>query len=255
MKHCIKYIFISLLMCLAYCTINAQEQDSIKKTTDALFYYGYLEYDAEYYTIDSKTSFLEHHISYQPFISDINILSIELGIVNSFQEEGNYTTPSDLRLNYRRNFFSPQYGKQGYQGTTAGVKFIMPTGRSEYLSGFDSWSLEPIFGSSWRFENPVWSQGIQAKYFFSIASLPMKNARFDFLRLEYYIGFENKKNGIYFEPDYRYIPSKGNHNFFLNTRYNINANSKLGFDISYKYRVLGDDFFEHLFDVGFYLFL
>jgi len=240
---------------MAFCNLNAQGQDSTRKTTDVLFYYGFIEYDAEYYKVDSKNSFLEHFVSYQPFITDINIFKIEFGIVNSFQAEGNYTTPGDLRLNYHRNFLSPQYGKAGYQGTTAGIKFIIPTGRSEFFSGFDSWSLEPIVGSSWQFENPAWSQGILARYYLSFASLPDKKQRFDYLRMEYYLGYENRKIGVYFEPDYRYIPSKDNHNLFLKFDLNFNANSKLGFKLSNKYRVFGDYFFENLVTVGFYVFL
>ena len=78
------------------------KEDSENKINDVIQPYGWIEYDAEYYTIDSKNSFLEHHFIYQPYISEKRTIKIEIGFVDAYLEKGRYFTPTDLAISYQR---------------------------------------------------------------------------------------------------------------------------------------------------------
>ena len=170
---------------------QTEKADSTNRFNDILINARFIAYGLEYYIIDSKSSFIDNHVLFQPIIDDKNIFNIELGIITAFQEDGNHTTPGDLSLSYQRNFISRIYGSSGYQGFAAKMKLVIPTGRGEYLSGFDSWTIEPLVGTQWLFEDPNWFTSIQLRYSYSFASLPGKDPRFDFLRVEYFFGYES----------------------------------------------------------------
>ena len=117
------------------------KDDSQNKINDVIQPYGWIDYNAEYYTIDSKNSFLEHHFIYQPYISKKRTIKIELGFVDTYLESGRYFTPTDIAISYQKTIEKKEKRKSGYQGLLLSLKIIIPTGRKEYFSGFDSWTL------------------------------------------------------------------------------------------------------------------
>jgi hypothetical protein len=135
------------------------------------------------------------------------------------------------------------------------VKFTIPTGRSEYYSGFDSWMLEPLLGTQWLFDVPEWFLSFQARYIFAFASLPGKEARTDYARLESFIGYENKKFYAFIQPDYRYEPSRDSHTFFINFEGSYKFTDKGGIRAQYKPRLVGESFFQLQILLGVYFYL
>lgn len=69
---------VSLLIIQAcFIAIRCYSQNESVKINDVLFSHGLEDLGAEYYVVDSKNSFLENHLLFQPRINDNNILSIE----------------------------------------------------------------------------------------------------------------------------------------------------------------------------------
>ena len=149
-----------------------QEEDSIPRFTDVFIPTGIIDYDAEYYYIDSENQFLEHHFILQPIISDVNIVNLEFGLTHSRTVEGNFTTPADMIISYQRNIKSARYKETGFQGLGARIRFFIPTGRGEYLSGLDSWTLEPGLITGLLLNDPRWFVSAEMRYNYSFASLP-----------------------------------------------------------------------------------
>lgn len=234
---------------------QTEKSDSTNRFNDILINTQFIDYGLEYYIIDSKSSFIENHVLFQPIIDDKNIFNIELGIITAFQEDGNHTTPGDLSLSYQRNFTSRKYGSSGYQGFAAKMKLVIPTGRGEYLSGFDSWTIEPLVGTQWLFEDPNWSTSIQVRYSYSFATLPGKEPRFDFLRVEYFFGYESSTFWLFLTPDYRYVPSVSGNNLFFGLDFGYKIRKSFGLKAFVKPRIVGKQFFAFYSMAGFYLYL
>jgi hypothetical protein len=243
------------MMCHVLIPGKAQQADSTIRFNDILIDDRFFDYGLEYYMIDSKSSFLENHFLYQPFINDKNIVNLEFGIVSSFQENGNFTTPSDISISYQRNFESKKYGNTGFQGMAVKMKFIIPTGRDEYLSGFDSWTIEPLIETQWLFTNPSWFMSFQVRYNYSFTALPGKQPRYSFVRLDYFFGYENKQMWLFLQPDYRYIPSMSSHTLYLTIDGAYKLSSKFGIRAKLKPRLSGDEFYESLMVIGVYAYL
>jgi len=235
--------------------MNAQDKDTLAKTSDILLYQSFGDYGAEFYKVDSRNSFLDNHILFQPYVNNLNIFNIEFGIVNSYQEEGNFTTPGDLSLSYQRNFISKKYKSTGFQGIAVRIKFTLPTGKLDYYSGHDTWALEPLIGTQWLLENPDWFTSAQVRYYYSLSALPGKSPRFNFIWLEYFFGYENQKVFFILSPDYRFIPNNSKHNLFLGIEIGYKVSSQIGIRSEFKPKVTGDEFYESLFLLGFYIYL
>ena len=103
---------------------QSEKADSTDRFNDILINTRFIDYGLEYYIIDSKSSFIDNHVLFQPVIDDNNIFNIELGIITSFQRDGNHTTPGDLSLSYQRNFAFKKYESSGYQGFAAKMKLV-----------------------------------------------------------------------------------------------------------------------------------
>lgn len=234
---------------------QTEKADSTDRFNDILINTRFIDYGLEYYIIDSKSSFIENHVLFQPIIDDKNIFNIELGIITAFQEDGNHTTPSDLSLSYQRNFAFRKYESSGYQGFAAKMKLVIPTGRDEYLSGFDSWTIEPLVETQWLSEDPNWFTSIQLRYSYSFATLPGKDPRFDFLRVEYFFGFESSTLWFFLTPDYRYVPSVSGNNLFLGLDFGYKIRKSFGLKAMVKPRIVGKQFYAFYSMAGFYLYL
>ena len=226
------------------------KDDSENKINDVIQPYGWIDYAAEFYTIDSKNSFLEHHFVYQPYLSQKRTVRIEVGFADAYLESGRFFSPTDLAISYQRTIEKKEEHITGYQGIALILKFVIPTGRAEYYSGFDSWILEPQIGTQWKLKNPNWSFSATARYNYSFATLPGKEERFSFLRLEGFFGFENKKWWIFLQSDYRYITNRGDASFLFGGDAGYKVSSRLAIRISGKKRIYGDDFFDSLFTLG-----
>ena len=235
--------------------LTAQHPDSIEKFNDVLQSFGFIQYDAEYYTIDSRNSLLEHHLIYQPFLNNVNIINIGFGLTHSFLEGNSHFLPADLDITYQRNFKANKYKQSGFQGVGTKLKLIIPTGKNEYYSGFDSWSIEPLVGTQWLLKNSNWLIASQIRYNYSFASLPAKKPRFSFLRIDFFIGYESNVFWVFFEPDYRFIPSRDRHNLFVSFDFGYKFLHKIGIHFTGKPRIIGTDFYESLYTLGLYYFL
>lgn len=242
-----------LLVILLNCNLFSQNIDSTEQVKDVLLSYGRIAYDAEYYDVNKDNSFLDHHFNYQPFVNDDNIVNIEFGVIHSFLETGDFLTPNDLTISYQRNFKTQNYKKNGYQGFGTKLKFTLPTGRAEYLSGFDSWTIEPLIGTQWLINKCLIGSSI--RYSYSFKALPGKQPRYSFIRLDGFLGYENSHLWCFIEPDYRYIPSLANSHLFINFDFGYKFNKICGVKFSWKPRIIGDQFYSSLFSLGGYMFL
>ena len=224
--------------------------DSTLKINDIFLSFGSINYSAEYYTIDSKNSFLEHHLTYQPYVMENQNITLELGLADAYLETGHYFTPTDLNITYQRIFEPKDMRESGYQGVGFALKFTLPTGRDKYFSGFDSWTIEPSVGMQWFLTNVNWLFSTSARYNYSYAALPGSSPRFSYLRLEAHFGYENIKWWVFIEPDYRFIPTNKKSTVLIG----INAGYKLSKSFSLgavaKPRIMGSNFYESLYSVG-----
>ena len=229
--------------------------DSTSKINDIFIPYRSIDYGAEFYTIDSKNSFIEHHVVYQPYLNKNQTISIEIGLVDSNLETDHFFSPSDLSVNYQKIYKPKNKQESGYQGVGYALKFIIPTGRDEYFSGFDSWTLEPQVGTQWVLSNSNWLVATTVRYNFSFASLPNKIRRFSHLRFQGFIGFENKVWWGFIEPDYRYIPSLESNNIFVGINFGYKLSPHIAIRFFGKPRITGEDFFKSLYTIGGTLYL
>lgn len=224
--------------------------DSKNKVSDVIQSFGWIDYNAEYYTIDSENSFLEHHFVYQPYISKTRTIKIEIGFADAYLENGRFFTPTDLAISYQKIIRRKVKKPSGYQGVLLSMKFIIPTGRDEYYSGFDSWTLEPKIATQWKLNNPNWAFSGIAKFNYSIGALPEKDRRFSFLRVENYFGYENKKWWGLLKSDYRYITDSSDSTFYIGVDTGYKVSSRLAIRIGGKKRIYGDNFYDSLFSLG-----
>ncbi len=255
-----------LVGCLCWSQQTESENDSLRtgaedqissedKIQDILLYYGWMDFGPEYYRISSESSFVDYHLLYQPFLTDRNVFQFEFGLVSSTLESGSYFTPGDLHLIYRHNLFSNKRKEPGYQGMGLSMKFTFPTGRKENLSGFNSWTIEPQVGAQWKLKNDNWLTSVALRYNYSFASTDEEDPREQFLRIDYEIGYENKLWWVFFEPDLRYIPSKGNATAYLALNTGLKMSRRTSLRLKYKPRVYGSDFFETFLNLGLTWFL
>ena len=250
-------LFAVLVSCYLFSDpILAQENssDSIPRFTDVFIPTGILDYDAEFYYIDSNNYFLEHHFILQPIISDRDLINIEFGIAHSKTPDGNFTVPADLSVSYQRNIKSSRYNESGFQGIGPRLKFIIPTGRGEYLSGFDSWSLEPALVTGFLLKDPRWFTTAEIRYNYSFASLPNTNKNPDFLRAEGFFGYEDDQWWFRLRVDYRLRTRQSENNLFIGSDFSIKINEDIGLKAQYKFRVAGSNFWKHFASVGGYYF-
>ena len=245
-----KWLFIVLFIPAG---VSAQI-DSTNKINDILLYKAFIDYGAEYYKIDDENSILEHHIVFQPFINDINILNIEFGLTHSFLDSVNAFSPADWSISYQRNFMDENYGNVGYQGHAGIIKLIVPTGRGEYLSGFNSWAIEPLIGFQWRVFTKNFISALQFRYNYNFGALPNKETRPDFFRAEYFFGFDNSVYLAFFEIDYRWINQNNSHTLFLSFEFGRRISPNTGLRLNLKPRILGEDFYQYLGVLGLYHF-
>ena len=257
----LKYLQILLCTIIISCClfsdrILAQEKsaDSIPRFTDVFIPVGILDYDAEFYYIDSDNYFLEHHFTLQPIISERDLINLEFGLAHSKTPNGNFTVPADMSISYQRNIKSSRYNESGFQGVGPRLKFIIPTGRGEYLSGFDSWSLEPALVTGFLLKDPRWFTTAEIRYNYSFASLPNTNKNPDFLRTEGYFGYEDKDWWFRLRVDYRLRTQRSEHNLFLGTDFSLKINEDIGLKGQWKSRVTGSNFWKHFASVGGYYF-
>ena len=245
---------------ISYFSFNSQilaqktDSDSIPRFTDVFIPSGILDYDAEFYYIDSDNYFLEHHFILQPVISDRDLINLEFGLVHSKTPDGNFTVPADLSVSYQRNIKSSRYNESGFQGIGPRLKFIIPTGRGEYLSGLDSWTLEPALVTGFLLKDPRWFSTAEIRYNYSFASLPNTNKNPDFLRAEGFYGYEDSNWWFRLRVDYRLRTRLSEHNLFIGSDFSIKLNEDIGLKGQWKSRVAGSDFWKHFVSVGGYYF-
>lgn len=251
----LKPIFLLFVFVLFGLNIKAEDSDSTRRVNDILQYYGILYYNADFYKVDNENRFLEHNFAFRPFLKDKNILTLDFGVAQSFQPSGNYITPTDFNITYKRNFKSRKYGSNGFQGIGFIVKQIIPTGRNEYYSGFDSWTIEPLIGTQILFWGSKLFLAATTRYNYTYAALPGKQKRQDFLRIEPAFGFENTHFWIDFGADYRYITSKKSQNIFLVFETGYKISDIIGASLRFKPRIYGSEFFQQnaLFSIYFQL--
>jgi len=247
-----KALIVFFLVFVNSTKVFSEESDTTRRINDMLFHYGQLTYTADFYGVNSRNSFLEHNFVFQPFLKDKNILTFEMGITNSWLSNGNFTIPADMAIIYQRNFKSGHYGENGYQGFALRAKQVIPTGRDEFYSGFDTWAIEPLVGIQFLFGKTHFSASFSARYWHSYAALHQKKKRNDHLRIEPGFGYERKHFWVNITPDYRYIPNNKSSNLFLEMSAGYKISDNAGLSVLYKSRLSGTDFFEYNAAFSFY---
>ena len=248
-----KWLWLFFLVAIPLHTI-AQGDTTSTKINDIFLNKAFIDYGAEYYKISDKNSILEHHILFQPFVNDVNILNIEFGLTHSFLDSVKAFSPADLSISYQRNFLHSNYGELGYQGHAAKLKLIIPTGRGEYLSGSNSWAVEPLLGFQWHVFTNDFITAWQIRYNYNFGALPDKAIRPDFVRVEYSIGFDNTKQLVFIDLDYRRVTQNNSHSLFINFEIGTKVSERTGIRFSAKPRIIGDDFNELSTILGLYHF-
>lgn len=229
---------------------QSKQFDKDEKVNDILLYYGWLDFSPGYYKIDAQSQFIDYHLLYQPFVSSKNVFQIDFGLVHADLKDGASFTPGDLGLVYKRNLTRKVNRDLGYSGTSLGMKFTIPTGRKDKFSGFNSWTIEPQVGFQWKIFNVNWLTSVSLKYNYSFASTDENDPRFDYLRTDYELGYENESWWIFFEPEYRYIPTRGNSTLYAALNLGYKPSRRLSVRFKYKPRVIGTDFFETYLSLG-----
>ena len=236
-------------------TESEVKPDSSSKINDILISYGWLDYGLGSYTIDSKTRLIEHHLIYQPYLRKNSIVQIEFGLFHSQLDSNTFFSPGDLNISYQRNFKPKRVNDIGYQGSMGKMRLFIPTGRGEYYSGFDSWSIEPQLGFQWKVFNPTWILATLIRYNYSLASLPEKTRRYSFLQTEISFGIETKKYWLFIEPDYRYIHENQESNLFINFSGGYKLDNQIALKLNIKPRIYGSNFYESFIEIGLFSYL
>lgn len=250
-----KYLkILTFLLSISSKVFSIESGDSVQRNINALMYLGVIDMQFSYYQLDGESSYFENHYTYQPLLNKQHILNFEIGVVKSFQQEGRFITPSDFKLAYQYNLHKNTTSTIGFMGSFTGARFILPTGNSNYLSGDNSWIIEPTFGSQWRAGNKLLLYGYRIRYNYSFAALPERQISKSYARFETYLAYENEKIWFMIMPDYRYTPETKEHNAFIKFDLGYSFHKDFGIIAEYNPRVIGNSFYKYNITLGAYLF-
>lgn len=256
MNKLLKYLSLLFFQFL-WVNFTIGQIDTINRRNDIQQYHSFIDYSLEFYWNQNTTLGFEHNLNYQPFINDKNIVNVEALFMHHVTDSSNYFTPGDFSISYQRNIITKKmiFKQDGFQGAIGRLKMVIPTGKSQFESGGDSWAAEPLMGVQWFFAKRKFLVAFVGRYRWNYASNPHAQLANDFFRLETVIGYENNKMYAYLESDYRYFPRVGGHVVFLKLDLGYRVNQRIGLYLRFKPRVYGEMLYRLNSSFGLYIYL
>jgi len=226
-----------------------QERKPVRST---LVNFSHIEFNLDFYQFNTNQSLPSQTGNGTLKVNENNYLNLEYNISNAWLNNSNYIIPGDFNFSYIHNIYSKNYQKEGFQGGSIKIKMILPTGKSEYLSGLDNWIIEPQIYFGWKLKNNKIYFANRLRANFSIAHLPGIPKSAPFIRYEPILGYENDKFWLASTIDNRYIMDSRKYILFLELEMGLKFNQSNGIFSSATYRVFGELFYEFYLSFGYY---
>jgi len=243
-----------ILILLFNNTINAQdyEENDIESVRSTLIDFSHIEFNLEYYQFNTNQYLLAQTGNGTLKVNENNYLNIEYNISNAWLNNSNYIVPGDFSLSYIHNIYAKNYQKTGFQGVSIKLKMVLPTGKSEYLSGGDNWIFQPQIYFGWKLKNDKMYFANRFRTSFSIAHLPNIPTLSPYVRYEAILGYENNTFWLASTIDNRFRMDNQKYNLFLKLEMGVKFNRSNGIFSSITYRMVGELYFRHYLNLGYY---
>ena len=235
-------------------TVNAQnyEQNDVESVRSTLVNFSYTEFNLDFYKFNNTQYLLSQTGNGTLKLNENNFLNLEYNISNAWLNNSNYVVPGDFSFSYTYNYYGKNYLNKGFQGIATKMKIIIPTGKSEYLSGLGNWIVEPSIYFGWRLKNDKIYFAYKLRANFSIATLPNTLKSTPYARYESIIGYENDKFWVASTGDSRLTFDDGEYNLLLKLESGLKLNKSNGVFTSFTYSVIGVLFYEYYLNFGYY---
>ena len=249
---------IFYLVCSFIVTTSNQSfaQDAIIKedvaVRSSLYNFSYTEFNLDFYKFNSTQYLLSQTGNGTLKVNEKNYINFEYIISNAWLNNSNYIVPGDFSFSYIHSFYAKNYLSSGFQGVSATIKMILPTGKLEYLSGLDNWIIEPSIYFGWKLRNDNIYFAHKLRAIFSISALPETPKIDPYGRYEAILGYENDKFWIASTSDSRLTLNDWDYVLLLKLEYGLKLNKSNGIFTSVTYRVFGELFYEYYLNFGYY---
>ena len=218
----------------------------------SLINFSKIDVSTEYYRFSELSEALYLVANGTIELNDISRLNIELSGTSYWNGGQLSFTAGDFNLAYSKNFYSNNLFDPGYQGLTASLKGIFPTGDSENPGLFGHFILEPSIFYSWLLKNEKFFISNQWRFF-----LPLIDANHNddpplFLRFEPKFGYESKKIWASITMDNRMVFNRDEYVLHGRLDFGLKLTDKFGITSFYTHRLVGNVLFERYAGLGIY---
>jgi len=249
-------VLFFLLLFFALSTIKLNAQDLIdqqkKSVRSSLYNFSYVDFNIDFYDLGKKRYLLSQTGNGVLKVNNNNYLNLEYNISNSWFNNTNYLTAGDFHFAYIHNFYTKNYLDKGFQGISTKIKVIIPTGKSEYSTGFDNWILEPLVYAGWKLKDKKTYFLYRVRLNFSISPLPGLESTSPYIRYEPIMGYENDKFWIASTGDNRLTLDNWEYTFLFKTEIGLKLSDFNGIFASINYRIIGDYYYKYYISCGYY---
>lgn len=248
-----RFYLIILSILLSGLNVKAQIEDyDDEHIQSSLVNFSKFNINAEYYEFNQLTEAL-YLVSNGTFeLNDFSRINIEL-IGTSYWNNGQQSySLGDFSLTYARNFYSKMFFEEGFQGFTAAVKTIFPTGLSENTGLFGHIILEPSLYYSWLLDNEKFFISNQWRLFLPVIDVNKNDDPPLFLRFEPRFGYEDQRFWASLTMDNRLVFNRDTYVLFSRFDFGFKITEKFGFNGFYTHRLIGDVLFQKYAGIGFY---
>ena len=248
-----KTAFLHLFLLTFFFSLWSQEEDfDYEHIQSSLVNFSRISANLEYYEFNQLTEAL-YLVSNGTFeLNDFSRVNIEL-IGTSYWNNGEQSySLGDFSLTYARNFYSKMLFEEGFQGFTAALKSIFPTGDSENIGLFGHIILEPSLYYSWLLNNEKFFISNQWRMFLPLIDINNNDDPPLFLRFEPRFGYEDDNFWTSLTLDNRIVFNRDSYVLFSRLDFGIKVTEKLGFNAFYTHRLIGNVLFEIYTGIGFY---
>ena len=240
-----------LLVSGNYMNAQSTNDSTDKPFISTLVDFSYVNFDLDFFKFSSDEYIISHLGNGTLKLDKNDYLSMEYTISHVWMNNSSYITPGDFSFFYKHNFYSKKYLNSGFQGVATKFKFVLPTGKSELLSGLDNWVFEPSLYYGWLLKNKRFFVTNHLRYHFSIGHLPNTTRSKPYIRYEASFGYESNKFWVAATVDNRmYMDS---YIILLKSKIGYKLHKKASLYTAYTAQVYGKQIYEYYFNMGYFV--
>ncbi|MCG8581224.1 MAG: hypothetical protein MI866_14985 [Bacteroidales bacterium] len=249
-------IRLVIVLCFLPLFICAQKKEAdAEKLQSTLYYYSYIDGYVEFYKFNDKQFLQSFTTNGSIYLRKNSYLNLEFVLSNAWDDGAYNFTVGDMSVTYSYNKYSDKFLKTGFQGVTSSFKMILPTGKSEYLSGLDNWIIEPSVYYGWLLKDNRFFFTNKIRINTSVGSIGDAIVPDAYFRFEPRLGFENEDFWVDTTSDLRTSIESLKTTVFMSLSCGYKVNSKTGWMFSFKKNINDKRFYNTYLSIGFYTLL